>query len=88
MLHHNRFVIRNDRSSPLTLNIEPEGAYFSLGNGQEVSVIDEFTKVPVTVKLTSSEVGDPILSIWPGDGEVKIEKDGVDVLDLLQMGVK
>jgi hypothetical protein len=84
MAHHNRFVIRNELSRPLTLNIEPEGAFFPLGKGEDVSVFDVFTTVPVTVKLTNSDRGDPILSIWPGDGEVRVEKDGVDVFDLLQ----
>jgi hypothetical protein len=87
MAHHNHFVIRNDLSKFLTLNIEPEGAFFPLGQGEEVSVTDVFTTAPVTVKLTNSDKGDPILSIWPGDGEVRVEKGGVDVLDLLQKGV-
>jgi hypothetical protein len=87
MAHHNQFVIRNDLSGPLVLNIEPEGAHFPLGKGEEVSVFDVFRTAPVTVKLTSSDRGEPILSIWPGDGEVTVKKDGVDVLDLIQKGV-
>jgi hypothetical protein len=78
-----RFVIRNDRRTPVVLNIEPEGAFFSLGQGQEVSVTDEFTAAPVTVKLTGEPGGDPVLSIWPGDGVVRVEKGGVDVLELM-----
>jgi hypothetical protein len=73
-------------SNSLILNIEPEGAFFSLGRGEEVSVFDVFATAPVTVKLTNSERGDAILSIWPGDGDVRVEKDGVDVLELLQKG--
>jgi hypothetical protein len=87
MAHRNHFVIRNDLPKSLTLNIEPEGAFFSLGKGEEVSVTDVFTTAPVTVKLTNSAQGDPILSIWPGDGEVRVEKDGVDLFDLIQKGV-
>ena len=87
MGHHNHFVIRNDLPKSLTVNIEPEGAFFPLGKGEEVSVIEVFTTAPVTVKLTNSDKGDPILSIWPGDGEVRVEKDGVDVLELLQQRV-
>src|SRR5262245_46453616 len=86
MAHQNRFVIRNDLSRPLTLNIEPEGALFPLGKGEEVSVIDVFTIAPVTIKLTSSEEGEPIVSIWPGDGDLRVEKEGVEVLDLIQEG--
>ena len=87
MAHPNRFVIRNDLPKSLTVNIEPEGAFFPLGKGEEVSVIEVFTTAPVTITLTKSDKGDPIVSIWPGDGEVRVEKDGVDVLDLIQKGV-
>ncbi|MCI0459626.1 MAG: hypothetical protein L0Z62_21970 [Gemmataceae bacterium] len=87
MPHRNHFVIRNDLSKSLTLNIEPEGAFFPLGKGEEVSVTDVFTTAPVTVKLTNSDKGDPIISLWPGDGEVRVEKNGVDVFDLIQKDV-
>lgn len=87
MAHRNHFMIRNDLAAPLTLNIEPEGAFFPLGRGEEVSVSDVFTAAPVTVTVTHSDNGDPIVSIWPGDGEVRVEKDGVDVLDLMQRDV-
>jgi hypothetical protein len=88
MANRNQFVIQNDLPKSLTLNIEPEGALFSLGEGAQVTVFDEFTHAPVTLKLTASDKGDPILSIWPGDGDVRVEKDGADLLDLLQDGVK
>ena len=84
MAHHNEFVIANDLSSPLILNIEPEGAFFPLARGEEVSVFEEYTAAPVTVKFTNSDTGAPILSIWPGDGEVTVKKDGINVLDVLQ----
>ena len=84
MTQRNHFVIRNDLSRCLILNIEPEGAFFPLSKGEEVSITDLFTRAPVTLKWSSSENGDPILSIWPGDGEVRVEKDGIDVMDLIQ----
>jgi hypothetical protein len=87
MAHHNHFVIRNDLSQSLTLNIEPEGAFIPLGQGEEVSVIDVFTTAPVTVKLANSDKGDPIVSLWPSDGAVRVEKNGVDVFDLIQKGM-
>jgi hypothetical protein len=87
MAHHNQFIIRNDLPRSLILNIEPEGAFFSLAKGEEVAVFDVFTKTPVTVQFTNSDNGDPVLFIWPGDGEVRMEKDGVDVFDLLQKGI-
>ena len=79
----NRFVIRNDFAGPLSLNIEPQGALFPLASGEEVSVVDEFALQPVTVRFSKSEEGGLIVSSWPGDGEVRVEKDGVDVLDLV-----
>ena len=84
MAQHNRFILRNDLSRPLTLNIEPEGAHFELRKGEEVFVIDDFASLPVTLKLTESETSGPIISIWPGDGVVTVEKDGVNVFDLVQ----
>jgi hypothetical protein len=86
MVQHNRFVIQNGLPGCLTLNIEPEGAFFPLGKGEAVSVVEVFKAAPVTIKLTNSDKGDPILSIWPGDGDVRVEKDGVDVFDLIQQG--
>jgi hypothetical protein len=82
MAHRNHFIIRNDFQSSLTLNIEPEGAFFPLGRGEQVSVSEVFATAPVTVELERSDAGDPIVSIWPGDGDVKVEKDGVDVLQM------
>jgi hypothetical protein len=84
MSHHTQFVIRNDMAESLTLNIEPEGVFFQLGRGEEVSVIDISKMAPVTLKLSNSAGRGPIVSIWPGDGEVRVEKDGVDILDLIQ----
>ncbi len=84
MTNHNRFIIRNDLPDTLMLNIEPEGAFFPLARGEEASVTDEYRTAPVTVRLTASVNGEPILSLWPGDGEVRVEKGGVDVFDLLQ----
>lgn len=86
MTIHNRFLIRNDSGAPLTLNIEPEGAFFPLSQGEEVSVSDAFTSAPVTIKFSNADNGAPILSLWPGD--MRVEKDGVDVFDLLQQAVE
>ncbi len=84
MVHHNHFIIHNDSCQALMLNIEPEGAFFPLAQGEEVSITDAFTSAPVTIKLSRSDRGDPLVSIWPGDGEVRVEKGGIDVLDLIQ----
>ena len=31
-----------------------------------------------------SDNGETIISLWPGDGQVRVEKDGVDVFDLIE----
>lgn len=77
-----QFVVKNDMPAPLTLNIEPEGAFVPLHAGEEVVVVDSFNEHPVTLKL-STVGGELVLSIWPGDGDVRVEKDGTDVLDAL-----
>ena len=84
MRRQNRFTIRNDFDTTLTLNIEPEGVFYPLGQGEEVSVTDDFAEVPISVKLSRADDAGVIVSIWPGDGDVKVEKDGVDVFDLVQ----
>ncbi len=83
-----RFVVRNDLSAPLVLNVEPEGAFVPLAPGEEVSVSDEFNAAPVTLKLSQLDTGETVLTVWPGDGTVRVEKDGVDVLEALQLGVE
>jgi len=53
----NRFTIGNDLAEPLSLNIEPEGVFFPLASGEEVTVVDEFTSYPVMIKLSQLEGG-------------------------------
>lgn len=84
MSRTNHFLIRSDLPAGLTLNIEPEGATLPLLRGEVVTVSESFTTHPVTVKLTTNARGETVLSIWPGDGEVRVEKGGVDVLRLIE----
>ena len=83
-----RFVIRNDLAEPAFLNIEPEGVLYSLGSGEEVSVIDRFATQPVTVNWSMSDAGSLVISLWPGDGDVRVEKEGVDLLDLASAEIR
>jgi hypothetical protein len=87
MAHRNHFLIRNDSPTTLTLNIEPEGVFFLLQKGEQVRVFEEFKTTPVSLNWTISDQGAPIISLWPGDGEIRVEKDGIDVFDLLQQQV-
>ena len=86
MAQRSQFIICNDSFPMLMLNIEPEGAFFPLSKGDEVTVTDVYATIPATVRLTASDKGDPIVSVWPGDGEVRVEKNGVDVFNLIQRG--
>ncbi len=83
MPNHSRFLIQNHLSGPVILNIEPECVHFSLAAGDIVAVVDTFEREPVTLRV-ESDGGDTIISVWPGDGEVRVEKDGVDVFDLIE----
>ena len=84
MTNYGRFTIHNDLPGPIGLYIEPEGADLILGADQEVSVTDAFTTVPATLRISTLADGSPAVSIWPGDGAVKVLRDGIDVLDLMQ----
>lgn len=84
MRHESHFIVENSLDRPLVLNIEPEGAFFSLASGDEVAIFDDFDATPVTIRLESTEAGEQIVSIWPGDGNVRVEKDGINVLEILQ----
>lgn len=81
MSSRSHFVIRNDLPGMLILNIEPEGVFIPLGHGEEISVVDLFTREPMTVTVGDSDRGDPIVSLWPGDGEIRVEKGGINALD-------
>ena len=83
MACRNQFTIQNGSTKSLTLNVEPEGAHVPLESGGEVIVVEEFTNFPLTLKWTESDTGDAIVSIWPGDGELKVEKGRVNVLELV-----
>ncbi|WP_459554718.1 hypothetical protein [Lacunimicrobium album] len=82
MAQFNRFVVRNDFAGLLLLSIEPEGAMVSLSEGEEVRVNDEFENEPVTLNVSMDQSGSPVIAVWPGDGSVRVEKGGVNVLDL------
>ena len=82
MSQFNRFVIHNNFSGTVLIDVEPEGAITSLTPGEEVHVSERFEKHPVTLNISLSDEGFPMVAVWPGDGKVRVEKGGVDVLDL------
>lgn len=80
-----RFVIQNGATAPLLLCVEPEAVDVILQEDEEVAVYDSFAQHPVTLRVTRSDSGEAIISIWPGDGDVIVKKDGVDALDLVNV---
>lgn len=80
--HSNHFSICNDFSGTLLLAIEPEGAVVPLVEGEEVRVSEQFDSIPVTLNVSLSAEGYPLIAIWPGDGTLLAEKNGVNLLDL------
>jgi len=83
MVTQSFFRIENDSPNKVVLYVEPEGAAFPLGAGEQVLVFDVYTKSPVTLRFSKSDEGDACISVWPGDGEVRVEKDGVNLHDLM-----
>jgi hypothetical protein len=83
MTNHSRFVIQNDTPNSLIVNIEPECVQVPLTFGEKLTVQERFENDPVTLKVESSN-GETIISVWPGDGEVRVEKNGVDVFELVE----
>jgi hypothetical protein len=85
MSHHSRFIIQNDLSGLIVVNVEPESIQVPLASGEKVMVEDRFEKEPVTIKVEADK-GDTIISLWPGDGKVRVEKDGLDVFESAEKG--
>ncbi|HEX5442289.1 MAG TPA: hypothetical protein VFW87_00610 [Pirellulales bacterium] len=82
MKAQNQFVIQNDTPGPVILNIEPECFHYPLASGDKVTVREIFSREPLTLKVESSG-GETIISMWPGDGDVRVEKHGINVLELM-----
>ncbi len=84
MTSQNRFVVENEQAKPLIVVAEPEACELRLAKDEQIVITDNYTESPVTIRVTTADSGEPMLSIWPGDGDVKIEKDGVDILEIAQ----
>jgi hypothetical protein len=80
MRNSTKFIVENDCKSDLKVWVEPEAHPVTLSPGEEVIVHDEFQNSPVTVRVSRDDAGFPMLSIWPGDGETIVEKNGHNVL--------
>lgn len=79
----NRLFLKNKMRGSLVLNIEPEAYEFELACGDEVTVCDLFETIPATLEVAELENGKMVISIWPGDGKVRVMKNGIELLDLV-----
>jgi predicted methyltransferase len=76
------FAIRNDSQAPLFIQLEPEAHCISIDPDENVTVRDAYTEAPATLAITALDGGQIVVSVWPGDGDVIVAKDGVDVLEM------
>lgn len=83
MYNTNKFFISNNSSTPIVINIEPYGVFYHLKQGHDVLVSESYDTAPLTIKITSEDDGMLVYSIWPGDGDVVVTHQGVDVLKLI-----
>lgn len=74
--------MRNDFCGSILVAVEPEGAVVSLSEGEEIHITDTFENEPVTLNVSTNEKGWPVIAVWPGDGSVRVDKDGINILDL------
>ena len=76
-----KFTIENDCKSELSVWVEPEAHPVPLLPGEELVIHDKYQKSPLTVRVSQDDAGLPMLSIWPGDVEAIVKKNGQNVLD-------
>lgn len=78
-----RFVLENMQHDQLLICIEPEAHELQLLPGEEVVVHDPYLRHPAVLRISKTQLGDTIIAIWPGDGRVRVEKEGVDALEIV-----
>ncbi len=81
MTAQNVFNIKNGMQIPLEIHIEPEAVIITLQENESVAVYDAFTMEPATVSVEKESKSHLVLSVWPGDGNVSVRKNGVDVFE-------
>jgi len=82
MSNANHFVIENQSNKPLDLYVEPEG--FVRDEAERKSPSGPIHELPGQRRRVHVRDGQPGSLHLAGDAEVRVEKDGVDVVDLIQ----
>jgi hypothetical protein len=72
--------IRNKLADEIVLNLEPESVLVRLRSGESVNVFDEGGLSNARLDLSRLR-GDLVISLWPGDGGLRVEKNGVDIMN-------
>lgn len=76
-----QFMIDNDSGDDFDVYIEPECFVVRMKQGDYLTVKESYSESPVTVRVGKDQAGRTVISLWPGDGDVVIEKDGVNVME-------
>ena len=76
-----QFMIENDSDGDFDVYIEPECFVVRMKQGDCLTVRESYSESPVTVRVGKDETGRTVVSLWPGDGDVVVEKDGVNVME-------
>ena len=80
MPHTTEFLIDNDTGDEFAVHIEPECFVVQMKQGECLTVRNIYTITPVTLRMGKDHRGRTVVSLWPGDGDVVVEKDGVNVM--------
>ena len=78
-----RFQIRADvPSGRMMIVSEPEGGVIYVHDGETIVIIEDTDNTgdsPLTLVPSVDDDGTPVISVWPGNGDIRFEKDGVPV---------
>ena len=81
MPNKNNFLIDNDTGDDFAVHVEPECFVVHLKHGECLTVMETYSIAPITLRIGKDETNRTVISIWPGDGDVVVERNGVNVMD-------
>lgn len=75
------FVIENKSSKSLEFHLEPECWPFSLESEKSMVVRCNYEAEAPSVQFSDADDGSIFGAVFPGDGDVAVEIEGVNILD-------
>lgn len=75
------FEIHNESTKTLEFHLEPECWSFYLKKGESATIRGEYDREPPSIQFSDSDDGAIFGAVFPGDGDVVIEKNGVIIID-------